>query len=268
MKRRRGPSGAAIEDDDVNNPSSGTNNDEGAVGALLALNGSAAFSPLSIENDSFLLALDKIESGEKSVPVVTEYVDSQCETICDNSPDVFGDDKDILEALPPTPAQVQVEDTPKRSLKRPVPSKRLSVEDNSTNIVQKPGLEDVQTEYQYQSAKEIHIQEKSVDAAKEQRPQRGKKRTTTTGGEKKKNMQGKGTKEKKQKKSRFKLAFTNRKAIKELANSASNELSKTDLSFMTTEEKLQLASWGLPPSVLKVCSFVCSLSLSTDFKFT
>lgn len=63
---------------------------------------------------------------------------------------------------------------------------------------------------------------------------------------------GKTRKGKKRAPGKFKLAFTNRKTVRDLANSASNELSKEDLSCLTDEEKLQLSSWGLPASILNV----------------
>jgi hypothetical protein len=71
----------------------------------------------------------------------------------------------------------------------------------------------------------------------------------TKKGSKDNNKKGQKTKDEK-KKSKFKLAYTNRKAAKLL--SVNSELSKDELTGMSEEEKLQLASWGLPQSVLTV----------------
>jgi hypothetical protein len=51
---------------------------------------------------------------------------------------------------------------------------------------------------------------------------------------------------------RFRVAYTNRKAIKVLSESGNNELSMDSMSFLTDDEKLLLSSWGLPSPVLSV----------------
>lgn len=104
------------------------------------------------------------------------------------------------------------------------------------------------------SNQQTNLQEQPKNSAKINRKRRSEDGHTVNGTKKKKTGP---LKPKKKKKGNFKLAFTNRKAIKQLANSASNELSKEDLSCLSNEEKLQLSSWGLPPAVLNV-SFLLS----------
>jgi len=61
-----------------------------------------------------------------------------------------------------------------------------------------------------------------------------------------------GPKTKKRPPGKFRIAYTNRKAIKLLSESGNNELSMDSMSFLTDEEKLFLSSWGLPSQVLAV----------------
>lgn len=205
------------------------------------LDGSGVFSPFAIENESFLLALDNIEQNGQAEGMSVDPVDTQTKTDCGNSEDVFGDDDDILEAFPNTPENA----TPKRVPTAAVPPKRLSsglkVKPNPAGVKPTTSRNDFQTGKQFQELQQ---------AASEQAAKR--KRKSSTGGEKKKTG-GKLNKEKKKKKpSKFRTAFTNKKHIREMANSANNELSMQDLSLLSDEEKLKLSSWGLPQAVLNV----------------
>lgn len=72
------------------------------------------------------------------------------------------------------------------------------------------------------------------------------------------NVNGPTKRKKKKKKAsgkengKFKMAYTNRRVTRQMSRSATNELSKGELSVLSDEEKLQLTSWGLPASVIAV----------------
>ncbi|ODN05968.1 DNA polymerase theta [Orchesella cincta] len=188
---------------------------------------------LSQGNDSFLLAVDDMEkhSGGQSEAVAGSSMNC--------SPDIFGDDAEILEALGDTSNMAA---TPTRTRDHSIISKRL--------IAPNPEPQHQPNQDFQMGNGLLNVSSSSSKGLKGAASTR--KRNNSAGDIKKRKAGGPagGNKKKKKKKGNFKLAFTNRKVIRELANSASNELAVNDLSFMTHEEKLQLSSWGLPTSVL------------------
>ncbi len=222
------------------------------------------FSPMS---QGALLEIDQMECNAQ-VPGSSRNVNGISRV---GSPDAFGDGDgtSLLDIMPGTPENIV--ETPRRSLKPVITSKRLT-DTEARRPVESESLNGFQT------AKEFVTNQKSIvqGQAKEPQSKQSMKRPSAGGVKDKKkikiNNQGPGGQGKKnKKKGKFKSAYTNRKAVKEMVNSATDELSLQlqDLSFMSTEKKLKLSSWGLPNSILNVrCIFFCIYLIESNICYT
>ncbi|CAL8106804.1 unnamed protein product [Orchesella dallaii] len=210
-----------------------------ANGSPFADDGLNMKNDLSLGNDSFLLAVNNIERHSEGLDGETGDANA---TSMNCSTDIFGDDEEVLGALRDTSNHAS---TPSRKTDLAITSKRLITHDPITVPQQNQ-------DFQIASSL-LNISSSSSKGRKRSTSTTKRNNSTSAGATVRKKRKAGGQAaagKKKKKKGNFKLAFTNRKATRDLANSASNELSVNDLSYMTLEEKLQLSSWGLPTSVL------------------
>jgi hypothetical protein len=230
---------------------------------------------ISLINDSFLCAVGQLEeqihkeNREKTPP-------PREETAKFKSPDIFeDDDEDLLDLMPASQFQLDsTNELPHHRIllnssrnrnfsgvgnkgktygttsRTPAKSKKRKKQDGTPSAFLGSSMDftdfrvptipvEMEMDLQPIAKKPFNAPEAATsEAKKEKRPPKTKNAKEKT---------------EKKKKAKFKMAFTNRKIAKTLSSSGNDLLSaKGDLSYMTDEEKLLLASWGLPHSVVNV----------------